>query len=193
MREALIDLYFDEDEKMQREAKADAENGDCLVRTYLGENESVRQQSETYDSLRNFPLRLNMMEDLELDVSTFASEIAIGLAVMHWQAQVDRMDAEFVLASCATVNPDRTRAYDNLHMLPHKLKRVNVQRRPVHLWLLDFDKSSRIELTEDDVTKKLVPAFLGNDTCYPRPQVDEDLWAEFSGTYMRASGLIFRV
>lgn len=192
-REALIDLYFDEDDEMQREAKADEKNGDCLVRTYLGEMESVRQQSDTYDSLRNFPLRLNMMEDLDLDISTFASEMAIGLAVMHWQAQVDGMDAEFVLGSCATEHRDRTSAYDNECTLPRPVRRVAVQCRPVHLWLLDFDKSHTFDFTTDDVTKKLVPASLGNDPYYPRPRVDEDLWAVFSGTYIEASALILEI
>ena len=58
-------MYFDKDEEIQQEAKDDPDNKDCLVRIYLGERESIRQQSESYDTLRNFPLRLNMMEDLE--------------------------------------------------------------------------------------------------------------------------------
>ncbi len=38
VREALSSLYFDEDESVQEEAKINDENGDCLVRLYLGEN-----------------------------------------------------------------------------------------------------------------------------------------------------------
>ena len=101
-REGLINTYFDEDEEIQQEAKDDPDNKDCLVRIYLGERESIRQQSEPYDTLRNFPLRLNMMEDLEIEVLQLAKEMAIGLAIMHWQAHVDGMDVEFVLGRSAT-------------------------------------------------------------------------------------------
>lgn len=39
-----------------------------------------------------------MMEDLDLDIFDLATEMAIGLAILHWEAQVDGMDTEFVLA-----------------------------------------------------------------------------------------------
>ena len=35
--------------------------------------------------------------------------------------------------------------------------------------------------------KKLVPAFLGNDPYFPRPDVDESLWEDFSKVYLEAS------
>lgn len=36
------------------------------------------------------------------------------------------------------------------------------------------------------VDTKLVPAFLGNDPYYPRPQIDEKLWEDFCGRYLKA-------
>ena len=190
VREALIKMYFDDDEKIQEEAKNDKDNKDCLLRVYLGERESVKQQSGSYDTLRNFPMRLNMMEDLDLNVSEFASEMAVGLAILHWQAQIDGMDVEFVLGSSATMSKEQPHGYDNHLAPPHKVTIPNFKRRAIQLWMLDFDKTSRIELTEHDVVTKLVPAFLGNDPYYPMPQVDQSLWNEFCSTYLKASGAI---
>ena len=185
-REDLITLYFDDDEKIQQEAKDDPENKDCLLRIYLGERESVQQQEEFYDTLRNFPMRLNMIEDLEIDFSQLAKEMAIGLATMHWQAQVDGMDVEFVLGSSAPWNGEQPKGYDEAG------EGINFERRSLHLWMFDFDKAREIELTKHDVDTKMVPAFLGNDPYYPRPQVDEDLWEEFVGFYLKASDVILR-
>lgn len=64
--------------------------------------------------------------------------------------------------------------------------------RSTHVWVLDFDKATTIDFTANDVDKKLVPAFLGNDPYYPRPDVDEELWEEFSRVYLRASQVIHR-
>ena len=198
-REGLIELYFDEDEKAQQEAKDDQDNKDCLVRIYLGERESIRQQSDVYDTLRNFPLRLNMMEDLELEVSELANEMAIGLAILHWQAQVDGMDVEFVFGSSATWDTEHLIGYDDIsappHMVettPHTVETINFKRRALHLWMFDFDKATETELTKDDVVTKLVPAFIGNDPYYPMPQVNEELWDEFCGTYLKASEVILQ-
>ncbi|MCJ1473701.1 hypothetical protein MMC13_002352 [Lambiella insularis] len=193
-REALIERYFDDSEGTREEAKSDADNGDCLVRIYLGENE---EDAVFYDSLRNFPLRLNMIEELDLDTAALATEMAIALAVIHWQAQVDAMDSEFVLGSAATTLPERRRAFttanssENLPPEEH-VYCLDFTRRSTHLWVLDFDKANTIELTDNDVKKKLVPAFLGNDPYYPRPDVDEDLWQTFSEAYLKASRLILR-
>ncbi len=41
-REALIDLYFDCNDTIQKEAKTSQDNKDCLIRVYLGERESLR-------------------------------------------------------------------------------------------------------------------------------------------------------
>ena len=192
IRMDLIEEYFDQDESIQQEAKEDPDNRDCLLRTYLGERESARQQSVVYDSLRNFPLRLNMMEELELEVSELAKEMAIGVAIMHWQAQVDGMDVEFVLGSSATWDSEQQNGYDDIDAPPHIVKGVSFKGRAVHMWMLDFDKATTIELKEKDVDKKLVPALLGNDPYYPRRQVDEELWEEFCSSYLKASEVILR-
>ena len=188
-RQALIKLYFEDSEEVQEEAMNDGENKHCLVRVYMGENETLEQQAGSYDSLRNFPLRLNMIEDLELEKAELAEEMAIGLAIIHWQAQVDAMDVEFVIGSAATTGGEESRA-DTRDTPPRQVRSINFKRRSTHLWILDFDKASEIQLTTEDVDKKLVPAFLGNDSYYPRPNIDEELWTSFCGTYLKASRLI---
>lgn len=191
VRDALVELFFDESESVQEEAKDDQDNRDCLVRVYLGEREPLAHQNDCYDTLRNFEMRLNMMEDIGLDLIGLASEMAIGLAIIHWQAQVDAMDSEFVLGSCAT--------WDKIYGVLEKnegtsLELIDFQQREIHLWMLDFDKASVIDLTEQDVEKRLVPAFVGNDPYFPLPSVNDDddkvLWEAFSATYLKASRVI---
>lgn len=188
-RDALIEMYFDEDEV--EAAKQDGENKDCLIRVYLGERESIQQQNTPYDTLRNFPLRLNMIEDLGIEVTDLAIEMALGLAILHWRARVDGMDTEYVLGSSATFDQETPRGYAKPSAKPHNVESLNFKRRQLHLWILDFDKATKIELTEQDVKGKLVPAFLGNDPYYPRPQVDEELWEVFCAAYLKASEVIF--
>jgi hypothetical protein len=103
-RNGLIDRYFDDDD-LER-AKNEPENADCLVRVYLGEEETEEQQKRAFTSLRNFELRLNMIEELGLDAEEYAIEMALGLAVVHWGAQVDGMDMEFVIGGGALRPPN---------------------------------------------------------------------------------------
>ena len=84
-RNDLIQEYFDQDEQAQQEAKDHPDNKDCLARIYLGERESDKQQSDFYDSLRNFPLRLNMIKNLKVDVSELAGTYISGLLLVIWE------------------------------------------------------------------------------------------------------------
>ena len=90
VREALSEEYFDPNEAIQREAKENTDNQDCLIRIYLGSSESEAEKARAYDSLRNFPLKLNMLQHLSLDTQTIAAEMALDLAILHWEAQVRR-------------------------------------------------------------------------------------------------------
>ena len=182
-RDALIELYFD-DEVMD-EAKNDRENSACLVRVYLGENES----NPFYDSLLNFPLRLNMIEDLEdlkLDIEALADEMAIALAVIRFQAEIDAMDTEFVLGSARATPAEMRTPELRDDNEPHSVEELEFKQRPIHLWVLDFDKAKRIIPAPENIDH-LVAAFLGNDPYYPRPDVDRDLWIRFRNTYTKVS------
>ena len=196
LRERLIDEYFEDNAKIQEEAQKTEGNQHCLVRVYMGENESDDQKDMAYDSLENFPMRLNMLEDCVDDVRLLAAEMAIALTVIHWQAQIDAMDCEFVLGGALAKSPERRRLLTiskdiTTDSEPRNITEERVfNRRDIEMWVLDFDKASRIDLTEEDVDKRLVPAFLGNDPYFPRPDVDMHLWDHFSKVYLKASHII---
>ena len=119
------------------------------------------------------------------------TEMAIGLAIIHWQAKVDGMGCEFVLGGAANNGSDDRRLDVRLYIEDTAPCNVLLPKsRPVHLWMLDFDKASTVQLTPEDVDRKLVPAFLGNDPYYPRPDADKGLWEEFCASYLKTSHII---
>ncbi|KAL9603241.1 MAG: hypothetical protein Q9219_001261 [cf. Caloplaca sp. 3 TL-2023] len=186
-REALIEMYFAGEDT--EEAKNDEGNDACLVRVYLGEREAPDQ---SYDTLQNFPLRLDMIEDLGVEVEALADEMAIALAIIHFEAQVDGMDTEFVLGSASVTLASRQKGYETSpDEKPHEVEDLDFIRRPIHLWVLDFDKSKRIEMASDNIDH-FVAAFLGNDPYFPRPDIDRDLWNRFQDTYTKASHTILK-
>ena len=77
-------------------------------------------------------------------------------------------------------------------MIPHhpKVEVVKFKRRPVQLWTLHIDKATRIIFENEEVDKKLVPAFLGNDSYCSRWETDDELWEKFCNKYLKASDLI---
>ena len=131
-----------------------------------------------------------MIKDLELNTIAIASKMALGLSIVHWQAQVNSMDMEFVLGS-ATERDIEQQGYV-VDTLPQEAHQLNFAKRSTHLWMLDSNKASWIRLTANDVDSKLVPAFLGNDPYYPCPDVDKELWEIFCETYLQASKLILQ-
>ncbi|KAL6715454.1 hypothetical protein ACLMJK_006415 [Lecanora helva] len=193
-RELLINTYFDEASEIREEAKNDEGNQHCLIRIYLGERETEEQMQCAYDSLENFPMRLNMVEHfMAEDKSVFAGEMALALSIIHWQAQIDGMDCEYVVGG--SISPPEKRRLELNHSNPiipqfhdHEIGTFN--HRPLHLWVLDFDKASPFQLTEEDVDRRLIPGFVGNDPYYPRPNVDKDLWDHFCSVYLKASKAI---
>lgn len=171
VRDGLVDRYFVEYGEYDEEEEEE-ESEACLVRVYLGEKE--KDTLRAYDSLLNFPLRLNMMRDLKMDVGQLADEMAIALAVMHWEAGVDAMDVEFVLGSSSVMRENRLRKAPDPDEEPRSVSdTLAFVKRDVHIWVLDLDKAKRVvDMTLESVVRDLVPAFLGNDPYYPRPDVD---------------------
>ncbi|CAL8580588.1 hypothetical protein XPA_006310 [Xanthoria parietina] len=119
-----------------------------------------------------------------------ADEMAIGLAVLHWKAGVDAMDMEFVLGSAGITTEKGLPRRPDPDEEPYNITEPDSAQRAIHMWVLDFDKSTRFERTLQNVVQKLVPASLGNDPYYPRPDVDRDLWTRFGETYRKASRVI---
>ncbi|KAL3298118.1 calcineurin-like phosphoesterase [Colletotrichum asianum] len=81
-------------------------NTHCLIRAYLGKRKNNRVEEDVRPahlkklrsfSLRNFPLCVDQMEDLVLNVEGYARAMTDTLAFMHWTAKVDANDVEFVL------------------------------------------------------------------------------------------------
>lgn len=110
----------------------DEENRHCLVHVCLGKRESEEQKSSSYDSLRNFPMRLNMVEDNNPETSEFAIKTAIGLAVLHWEAMMDAMDTKFVIGRTTTRLIEKQRAYKKLGP-PREVRRADFSNRATHL------------------------------------------------------------
>ena len=144
VREAIVDaLCAPVIQKRKDELLARPENKDCLIRVYLGRRETNSAKISFRDfRLRNFPLHVNEMENLQLDTDSFARLMAQTLAILHWKAGIDGNDVEFILGS----SPKRTRVpptraelatYDEWSL--SKLFRYDFNHRSISLWLIDFN------------------------------------------------------
>lgn len=192
----LVEAYSAEDPGV--------EGDHCLIRVYLGERRSPRTRRAP--CLRNFELRLDQIQEIqstdssgpllrlkgaiEVDASVLAKEMATGLAIIHWQAQIDGMDIEFVLGGQALGDIKPHFGPNHTEYGPRDRPAERLRRwRDIHLWMLDFDKANKISLTKKDVDRKLIPAFVGNDPYYPLPGKcrDENLWREFKQSYLSLS------
>ncbi|MCJ1243997.1 hypothetical protein MMC30_001194 [Trapelia coarctata] len=93
-QEDLIDKFCPE--AVKDSAKESLENKKCIVRLYLGRRKR-RSNTSRFFSLKNFLLHIDMAEEWGINVMVCTSQMATGLAVCHWRAQVDANDVEFVL------------------------------------------------------------------------------------------------
>ncbi|KAI1739502.1 zinc finger protein-domain-containing protein [Xylaria scruposa] len=173
VRDLLINKYCPP--KLVSSITADPNNHDCLVRPYLGKRRRYyRNSAFRVFSLRNFPLHLDQMEDLGLDIYEYALRMGKALAFMHWSAQVDANDIEFVLA-------------------PAKEPALSIYSPALGdhcLWILDFD-CCRPMAMDDGGLQQAARAFWRNDPFYPRPgkesERDIPLWSHFKVSYLEAS------
>ncbi|EHK23828.1 uncharacterized protein TRIVIDRAFT_45409 [Trichoderma virens Gv29-8] len=170
-RTLLIDKYCLP--RIKEAAHGDASNRDCLVRVYLGSLEGKGER--LFFSLRNIKMHLNQMVDLQLYVNTMASRMGVAMALMHWAAETDARDVEFVLGS----HPER--AAPTL--------------RSTELWVLDFNQVQSITMDEVGVAKA-VEAVWVNDPYLPRPlgdsQFEKQAWNAFVSNYIMAADIILR-
>lgn len=115
---------------------------------------------------------------------------------MHWVAETDARDVEFVLGSGPTllqsqpvVSPlsyaeiKEMRACSSILALTTR----DFRRRVTHLWVLDFNQCSDISLNREGVARA-VDAFLINDPYFPRlladNRKDQKLWKVFRDKYL---------
>lgn len=157
----LVDAYGAED--------PGPEGDHCLIRVYLGEKRGPATRGTM--SLRNFELRLDQLQEIlnadtsgpllrlkaaiGVDGSVLAKEMAMGLAILHWQAEVDGMDIEFVLGGhdLCDIKPHFEPNHKEFRPRDRPTERL-LSRREIYLWMLDFDKASEIKLTKRDVDQQ---------------------------------------
>lgn len=179
IRERLIVEYCPK--ALMDEIKASNSNKSCLVRPYLGRRRHGAQRPRRFEafSLRNFPLHLDQMEHLGLDIVSYAETMAEALAMMHWHGKIDANDVEFVLA------PARNLAH------PPFLHGTKSSFLGEHaMWMLDFDCCRAMSMDDQGVAQA-VTAFFRNDPFYPRPSADgsrdQALWEVFRLRYLQTS------
>ena len=173
VRELLIHKYCPA--ALVAEIKASDVNQDCLIRPYLGRRRTVLADTDKTSrfqafSLRNFPLHVDQMEQLDIgvDMKIYAKMMAEALAMIHWFGEIDANDVEFVLA------PPRNGARPAVS---------NVLGEHT-MWLLDFDCCRRMSMDEKGINQA-VTAFFRNDPFYPRP--GQPLWKGFQDRYLQVS------
>ncbi|CAJ2501224.1 Uu.00g040770.m01.CDS01 [Anthostomella pinea] len=107
-----------------------------LVRPYLGRR---RERPSAFFRLRNFGLCADQMEELGVDMDGYTQGLAESLAFLHWAAEIDAEDVEFVLAPRRTSPDDTTKSFHSASLGDHAL------------WILDFDGCHRMTMDGDGI------------------------------------------
>ncbi|RMJ26559.1 Zinc finger protein [Aspergillus sp. HF37] len=201
-RQALVNTYCPP--ALRPTVSASPANRDCLARLYLGRRRRANAPLSPNFSLRNFNMFVDQIFDLNLPANLFASAMGEALAVIHWSANVDAYDVEFVLGSEGDIMYNRDvsialnlTAEKVAAMAPHtdldNMMSVNFRQRTTRLWVLDFNLCNVWEEkvgweSPDALISHLVMAFFENDPYYPLPltELDEDrqLWETFCASYV---------
>lgn len=208
-RQALIDTYCAD--QYRAAVAADATNRDCLARLYLGRRRATKMPPPNF-TLRNFNLHLDQMADLNFPVYNLAHAIGEALAIIHWSANVDAYDIEFVLGSEGDNQYSRD-VFSTLRltsdkiaaMPPHtdieSLLNVNSMQRTTRVWVLDFNLC---HIWDDQAAMNnpkalidhLMVGFFENDPYYPLPLMenilDKRLWEIFSSSYLTKASKVQR-
>jgi len=196
-RARLIEKYCSP--KNKDKALSDPANKDCLVRVYLGSSQG--KSGAMFFSLRNFKMHLNQMVDIQLDVEAMARRMAIAMAIMHWAAQTDARDVEFVLGSSTYKTPlamdieDVRKLEPFTYTGPQSRRDEDFFHRTTELWVLDFNQVRKIILDEAGVAQA-VDAVCHNDPYLPKPlqesQIGKKVWNVFVMAYLEASSIILK-
>ncbi|KAI6783590.1 uncharacterized protein J7T54_005619 [Emericellopsis cladophorae] len=213
LQESLIRRFWASPEEQQA-ALNDPNNRDCMIRpshqerwSYYQAKGRKRLNNEQKASLRNLQAYVDELQAIGVDCHAVARQIALGLAVGHWEAQHGMTDVEFVIAGRCT--PPSTAARS--HTLPLNLydKRDDLGNRTIvpeappavqhglpartQRWLVDFDKCNRVRVWDDTLAQDIRMLALGiraNDPYYPNPLPDTqfgwDVFVTFTETYIRA-------
>ena len=186
-RSRLIDKFCPP--ALRTTAYADEANKDCLVRPYLGAR--TRNLSNRYFSLRNFKMYIDKMELLQLDIPSIASSMGEALAVIHWDAQTDGGDIEFVIGSSSMLDMsflnEPLDTSEKKDVGPPSNYLEDFFRRVTQLYCLDFNQVRPITMDEDGVDAA-INAFKANAPYFPRPlrssAIERKAWDAFVQAYM---------
>lgn len=168
--------------------KSSKPDEDCLIRPYLGRRRHVQKQKQSRFqafSLRNFPLHVDQIEELQLDGALYARIMAETLARLYWIAHIDANDVEFVLAPPKLDQAET--GYAGALTVHSEVLRSHC------VWLLDFDCCKPMSQDKTGV-EQAVAAFYKNDPFYPRPrrtdERDQRLWEVFKNHFLSSSAAI---
>lgn len=212
-RDALVDRFCPEEVKQGVKEKDTV----CIARLYLGRRHSGRPSR--FFSLNNYVLCLDSMEQLELPVHEYAEAIADTLATLHWDAEIDANDVEFVLGSrrqldISALKPGLSSSEIANMLYNWPTRCVLVDYRPIdpprpqpstklsasttgdsQVWVLDFDCCDAITMDIEGVEKAALSAHI-NDPYHPKPCTPEskdfELWEAFRKRYLATGAEIIK-
>lgn len=150
-------------------------NKHALLRTYFGKR--TPSLTTANFSLRNFPLCLEPMESLGMEMEKLVESLGQAYAIMHWGAGVDGDDVEFVLGTWPVTTA-------------MEYKATNLQCRAMRYFLLDFGQCQLVDLSQDDYV--VYQAFKGamvtgdNQLFIPHYTRSPALFESFKQAYMEA-------
>ena len=170
----------------------DKRNEHCLIRPYLGRRQTeARKGKSRFINLRNYPLHMDQIEELDLPADEYAMAMADALLFLLWVVRVDASDVEFVLApsrvsSQMQVYPEPGNG--SCDFTPGVLGRHS-------MWLLDFDCCRSLAMNKRGI-EKATERFWRNDPYYPNPDCksseDERIWRVFKDRFLATSLGILR-
>jgi len=182
IRQALITQFYPRDGNTTLDSATitrvlnKTPNKHCLARVYLGK--STGSFNKEGFTLRNFPLYLNSMQELGMDVKALASAMGKAFAIMHWGAGVSGDDVEFVLGSSAI-------GLEN---------DLNFQQREIRFYLLDFGQCDEVNFSDnvEDVYQAFKGAMIlgDNQSFIPHYRNSGELYTAFREGYIKAGQYI---
>jgi len=99
IHQAIITLFCDS--TLQQTIRSSPKTKDSLLRIYLGKDKTTTSRPRRLKtfSMVNYPLSLDEMRKGQMPYENYTVSIAGMLAVIHWGAEMDARDVEFVLGS----------------------------------------------------------------------------------------------
>lgn len=199
VRDALADCFCPEE--FRNSTKQSIKNKHCLIHPLLGRRKG-RSRMLGALNLRNFELCVDQMEFLGLDVNSLIDCMAESLAILHFRAHVDAHDIEFVFGTAPTPMHNNCppsweleKMAQNSTVIP-SAKGLNFHGRVVHLWMLDFNRVSKIPDQGVFVEMALKGFADQSKAYYPRPRFhdndpnDTRNWKRFKSVYTQSSRVI---